>query len=88
VRRATRGRRSSSLNALASNIRLKGGVNMRYEYTIRASVIYEINIMADDEDDAIEKASSVSLANWSEIDVEYFINDIEPVERTAPDVDH
>jgi len=61
---------------------------MRYEYTIRASVIYEINIMADDEDDAIEKASSVSKNNWSEIDVEYFINDIEPVERTPPDVDH
>lgn len=56
---------------------------MRNEYTIRASVIYEIRIMGDDEDDALEKAIGVAWVNWQEIDAEFFINDIEPVTKEA-----
>lgn len=61
---------------------------MRYEYTIKASVIYQIHITADDEDDAIEKAQGIVWSNWTETDAELFIDDIEPVQRIPPNDDH
>lgn len=57
---------------------------MRSEYTIRAKVIYEICIMADDEDEALELALQYKFTDWEEIDAEFFIKDIVPVQLRAP----
>lgn len=57
---------------------------MRNEYTIRASVIYELKIMADDEDEALELALRYKFTNWDEIDAEFFIHEIEPVQLRSP----
>lgn len=60
---------------------------MRAEYTIRASVIYEIRVMADDEDEAVELAGRIAWSSWREVDAEYFIQDVEPVTKEARHVD-
>lgn len=52
---------------------------MRAEYTIRASVIYEVRVMAEDEDDALEKAIGYKFTSWDEIDAEFFIESVQPV---------
>lgn len=51
-------------------------------YTIRASVLYELAVIAGDEEDAIEKASTYKFDFWREIDVDLFVDEIE---ETGPD---
>lgn len=57
---------------------------MRAEYTIRASVVYEITLMAEDEDEALELALQYNFKNWGEIDAEFFIHEITPVTMNGP----
>lgn len=58
---------------------------MRAEYTIRASVIYEIRVMAEDEDDALEKAIGYKFTSWHEVDAEFFVEEVEPVTLSPRD---
>jgi len=51
-------------------------------YTIRAIVIYELAVVAGDDDDAIEKASRYKFDFWNAIDVDMFVDEIE---TTGPD---
>jgi hypothetical protein len=51
-------------------------------YTVRASVIYELAVVAGDEEDAIEKASMHKFNFWREVDVDLFVDEIE---ETGPD---
>lgn len=60
---------------------------MRNEYTVKASVIYELAVIADDEDEALELAQRHQWRMWQELAVDYFIDDVQPV-TLAPRGDH
>lgn len=60
---------------------------MRSEYTIKKVIVYEIRVMAEDDDDALEKALSVSFENWDRIETMAEIIDEEPVAMDSRHVD-
>lgn len=57
---------------------------MPTEYTIRAVVIYELSIVADDADEAMERAIGVKFSDWREIDADFDVSDVEKIPETAP----
>ena len=61
---------------------------MRSEYTIQKTIVYEIRVMAEDDDDALEKALSVSFENWDKIETLAEIIDEEPVAMDSRHVDY
>jgi len=61
---------------------------MRSYYTIQKVIVYEIRVMAEDDDDALEKALSVSFENWDRIETMAEIIDEEPIEKGASHVDY
>ena len=61
---------------------------MRSEYTIQKTIVYEIRVMAEDDDDALEKALSVSFENWDRIETLAKIIYEEPIEKGASHVDY
>jgi hypothetical protein len=52
---------------------------MQYEYTVLKSVIYETTVVAEDYDDAIEKAYALDF--WTEIAIETEVTDVEPITK-------
>ena len=60
---------------------------MRSQYTIQKTIVYEIRVMAEDDDDALEKALSVSFENWDRIETLAEIIDEEPVTMEPRHVD-
>ena len=61
---------------------------MRSEYTVQKTIAYQIRVMAEDDDDALEKALSVSFENWDKIETLAEIIDEEPIEKGASHVDY
>ena len=53
---------------------------MRSTYTIRALVRFEIDVDAEDEDDAMEKSQGIAWKYWEDHGADLEICDVQPIE--------